>query len=144
MSILAIESVTRISSIKMRIQKKMWCWKVEKITKIFVHQSEHTRHVYSVRKYLPVIYSGVSERKWKSFQSVTLIQLRKLLPYFCSKALLMSFKSISQRVTISRINWLSLVPRPAILLCSRDAKNSALFEVHCKIATRPSCIQMND
>lgn len=60
----------------------------------------------------------------------TLIQLLKLFPYKRSKAALMSFKSISQRVTIKRINWLSLVPMPAMLLCRRDAKNSALLLVH--------------
>lgn len=44
----------------------------------------------------------------------------------------------SQRVIITRINCLSLVPIPAILLCNREAKYSALLQTQRHMAMRPS------
>lgn len=58
----------------------------------------------------------------------TLIQDSKLLPYFCSKASLMSPKSISDRLTMIRMRVLSFVPIPAIDLYRRSAKKST-FEL---------------
>lgn len=113
-----------------------------------VLQWGRTNNVYSGHWYHPFIGKNAKEinmieklffRKiYFIVKKPTFIQLRKLLPYIRSKATLISFKSTSQRVTIKRINWLSFVPMPAMLLCKRLAKNSALFVVHCNIAIKPS------
>lgn len=68
---------------------------------------------------------------------LTSIQLRKLLPYFCWNVAFISFKSISQRVTSNRINCLSFVPNPTILLCKSSAKYSDLFIEYFRIASKP-------
>lgn len=62
--------------------------------------------------------------------TLTSIQLSKLLPYFSSKARLMSPKSISDRETMILIKVLSLVPNPAMLSCNLSAKNPTLLFTH--------------
>lgn len=115
------------------------------ITMNVVRQSEHIMRVCNGLTCHPVNWmentqSNVVDFGFSLFAEHTLIQLRKLFPYTRSNAALMSFKSTSHRVTINRINCWSFVPMPAILLCKRLAKNSALLVVHCKMAIRPSII----
>ncbi|KAJ8891454.1 hypothetical protein PR048_003982 [Dryococelus australis] len=56
--------------------------------------------------------------------------LSKVLPYFSSKAFLMSPRSISERDTTMRISVLSLVPSPAMESWRRSAKNPTLLFTH--------------
>lgn len=65
-----------------------------------------------------------------SLNAHTLIHDSKLLPYLFWKASLISPKSISERLTIIRINVLSFVPMPAIELCKRSAKKSTFDLQH--------------
>lgn len=60
----------------------------------------------------------------------TLIHDSKLLPYLFWNASLISPKSISERLTMMRINVLSLVPRPAIDAWRRSAKKSTFDLQH--------------
>lgn len=67
-----------------------------------------------------------------SFQP-TLIHDSRLLPYFAWKASLISPRSISERLTMIRINVLSFVPNPAIASCKRSAKKSTFDLTHLAI-----------